>query len=197
MSIVLLLLLATASPTPAPSTPRTPNEEVEAWTPLADGRGVSVEGPARARTNDEQAVSLIAPVIVGTIASGVPAVLIASFAGSPFFYREPGLAAATSAMAAVVLGIGPLVAVALAGGDLPGTTPWLAAGFAVVGGAVTYAATMATAFAVIQPRRDDTLSYRADSYGGQFTLMFVPPLLGLAVAAGGGIAATTLGAYAE
>lgn len=197
MSIVLLLLLAAASPTPPPSTPLTPLDEVEAWSPVVDVRDVQTTAPARPRTNGEQAVGLIAPVIIGTVISGVPAVLIASFAGSAFFFGAPGLAAATYAVAAVMLGAGPLVAVAIAGGDLPGTTPWLAAGFAVVGGAVVYAATMVTALAVIQPRRDDTLSYTTDTTAELFALLFVPPLLGLAAAAGGGIAATTLGASAE
>ncbi|HEY1100946.1 MAG TPA: hypothetical protein VGF99_18550 [Myxococcota bacterium] len=194
MTMLVLMLLATTTSTTPPAAPLTLYEEIEAWNPADEARVVPVVSAPSPRDADGRALELVAPVLIGTTVAALPAVLLANVAGSAFFWGAPQLSAVAWVVAAGVLGAGPLIAVSLAGGELPAWTKWLAGGVAAAAGSVAFGASTLTALAIIRPRRDDTLRYILDNRE-LVALYVVPPVLGLLAAGAGGVVATTIGAH--
>jgi hypothetical protein len=191
MAVVLLaLLLATSSAAP-PSSPvaspvallqATPDEQVEAWHPAGASEAGVARRPRHERDDTAQALAAVLPVTGGVLVGGA------------------GVLPANALPAAVIIAVvafvaAPSLSVALFVPDLPGWAPWLTAVFVPLGGVALGASMLVVSAAWLS--REAPLG--SDCRGCGVEGLLVPvgaPVAAVVGATMGGLAATTLAAFA-
>lgn len=195
--VTLLLLLALTTPTattPMTPTSPTPLQEVEAWDPVGDARDPAAHPRAvlPKRDNGTQAVAAIGPVVGATLVGTAAGIVILFVAASVATTFLPAMVIGIVVASAVFVGL-PAASVALFLDDLPGFTPWLTAGLVPLGAAIGFVAAGAAGIAYVNANPSDCALCAL----GGVAVFVIPPVVGLAGALAGGVAATTIGAFAE
>ena len=192
MSVVLLALLLATSPSAAASSSAalSPDQEVEAWDPITTPEPSAPRPPRDIHDDGAQAVAAVFPVAGGVVVGSLAAYLVL-VAGSVLpAGTVPAAIVATLAFAAA-----PAVAVALFVPDLPAWTPWLTSLLVPVGGVALGAAMFGASYGLVMLTRGPDDDCGLCGVGGLVVILGTPAA-GVLGAVAGGLAATTMAAYA-